>query len=849
MTEKERRRGASRLQRWQRRLMNACGDPETLTTASAYDNAHDDAHGISPASPATRARERRLAVERLRDETPKARVLNSPFRRFEPVKKDYELGAQLTCSGGTGMRYVTHRRTGERCVCRAMPLPEADERSERLVRERVYAEIDILAHSFEPAVPVLREFYIGKSRVYLVMELPAGGGLLEGVLGSGQTYTEAQVKFLFLQMLTGLAFLHKNGITDRDLSLDSFMLAGSDGNMDIRMTDLGMWEGVDGGRRQEMGTFKYYPPSAIRKHVDKVGRSIDMLSLGAVLFTLLSGEVPFYGPKGQAEVHDNILAGRFSMEGAAWAAVTPAAKDLVSKLLVPNHKERLTITEAMEHKWVRGIVCSIQSLAESRQLMADQGVGALLGRSAALACEINRVRFEKLRTMILKCWGVIGKSSEMPQNTVQWGLSVTPPDLASRRRMAAKAAKAGAGRENGKHADDTKGTETKTAEDAEEQAEGEVEDDVEDVSSVEVEDCVGDGVEEVCEVGLAEGWVEVAHPMVCPQPAEEEREEEDDGPAPLMSRPRVCVEFENWEGGHTRQNSDARDMAFSQAVTTALSRQLCQSHKNPQDEGPPRPSPTSVTKSSQMASRAPGHARDIYRGSEPLPDIDAFDIQDAPQAQGAQGFVPGRARDIYRGSEPLPDIDELDIQEAPHVQGAPSTSSAGKDAPQTSLDQKNPPGRGPPRPRPISATKSSQMASQASRHARDIHQGSEPLPGIDEFDSWDGLRAQGAPSGTSAFDLKNSQGSAPPSPRPNFAMKPSQTASRGPGRDGDIYQASEPLPDIYSFDSLDAPRARGTLAPVPSLDKGFTLVRTAPKSMGKGRRRQPGPYRCYSSEA
>eukprot|EP00803_Ostreobium_quekettii_P008439 evm.model.scf_181EXC.9 EVM.evm.TU.scf_181EXC.9 scf_181EXC:46211-49283(-) len=514
MTEKETR--SARLKRWC--LRAPCAAPDTLSMETLC--GHDER-----LCPDCADKARRELVASVQGSTPKARVLNSPFRRFEKVNRDYAWGQELDGAGLTAMRVVTLRRTGQRFACRVMPMPDAEERAHRLLREQVYAEIDLLAHSVEPSVLALREFHIGKSKVYLITELPEGGRLLGAVLRREEdSYTEAKVKVIFMQILAGVAFLHGRGLTHRDLSLDSFVLPRAGSMMDIRIADLGMWEGLYGGKRCSLGTSRYYPPTAIRKHVDKFGRGMDMLSLGVLLYTLLSGEVPFYSPTANGSTYQNLVNGKFSLASGAWGTVTPAAKDLVSKLLVPDNSRRLTARQAMEHPWVCGIVCSLRPLLESRWLLRDQGEAALLMRSCAVACEINRLRNEKARELILRCWWVIGRRSQGPITSAQWSLfGSSTGRLRSHRRHAAKVAKKPRGTKVG---------------------EGDARDARGDATAVKSPVKKGGGPKEGHLVSESDIKLELAR----------------------------VVE----EGGseQMRQDSDARDVAFSHAVTAALERRL-----------------------------------------------------------------------------------------------------------------------------------------------------------------------------------------------------------------------------------------------------------------------------------
>ena len=80
------------------------------------------------------------------------------------------------------------------------------------------------------------------------------------------------------------------------------------------------------------------------------GKEADMWSLGVLLFTLVSGFFPFY-EKSTKAVFDKIKACDWDFKGKTWEKITPECKDLISKLLVHDPKQRLDCQKAINHPW------------------------------------------------------------------------------------------------------------------------------------------------------------------------------------------------------------------------------------------------------------------------------------------------------------------------------------------------------------------------------------------------------------------------------------------------------------------------------------------------------------------
>jgi predicted Ser/Thr protein kinase len=207
----------------------------------------------------------------------------------ELIADRYEL-EKLVGSGGMSNVFRAHDRLLERTVALKI-LHEQYTRDEDYV-ERFRREARAVAQLAHPNIVTVIDRGEQDGRQYIVFEYVDGQNLKE-MTRTGPLDVEYAIR-LVLQVAHALSFAHARGLVHRDVKPQNVLL-NEDGQ--AKVTDFGIARSLDvHGVTQTgtvLGTSDYIAPEQARGQ--KVDPKTDIYSLGAVLYELLTGEVPFSG--------------------------------------------------------------------------------------------------------------------------------------------------------------------------------------------------------------------------------------------------------------------------------------------------------------------------------------------------------------------------------------------------------------------------------------------------------------------------------------------------------------------------------------------------------------------------
>ncbi|XP_063145821.1 inactive serine/threonine-protein kinase PLK5-like [Candoia aspera] len=208
-------------------------------------------------------------------------------------------------------------------------------------RGRVLSEIELHSQLQHRNIVGFHRHFADQENIYMVLEYCSRKSLAH-ILKVRGTLTEPEVRFYLKQMISGLQYLHQQGIIHRDLKLSNIFITKS---MQVKIGDLGLaTQEQQACRRRGVvcGTPNYLAPEVIAKR----GHSFksDIWALGCIMYTVLAGFTPFEITCKQ-ELYERIQEGHYPLPGH----LSLAAHSLIGKLLAPDPSARPSLEEVLQH--------------------------------------------------------------------------------------------------------------------------------------------------------------------------------------------------------------------------------------------------------------------------------------------------------------------------------------------------------------------------------------------------------------------------------------------------------------------------------------------------------------------
>ncbi|KAI5740624.1 hypothetical protein M8J76_005618 [Diaphorina citri] len=275
-------------------------------------------------------------------------VSESEESRVTDMSQLYQISPdEVLGSGQFGIVYGgVHRKSGRGVAIKVIDKLRFPTKQEAQLKN----EVAILQNLCHPGVVNLERMFETPGRIFVVME-KLQGDMLEMILSSEKgRLSERTTKFIITQILVALKHLHSKNIVHCDLKPENVLLSTNSELPQVKLCDFGFARiiGEKSFRRSVVGTPAYLAPEVLRNK--GYNRSLDMWSVGVIVYVSLSGTFPFNEDE---DINEQIQNAAFMYPPRPWRDISSDAIDLINNLLQVKQRKRLSVDKSLAHPWLQ----------------------------------------------------------------------------------------------------------------------------------------------------------------------------------------------------------------------------------------------------------------------------------------------------------------------------------------------------------------------------------------------------------------------------------------------------------------------------------------------------------------
>lgn len=253
------------------------------------------------------------------------------------------------------VRCCKERATGQKFACKSI-LKASIARREDV--DELCSEVQCMlraqAGGAHPHIVQLHEVLEDEEAVHLVMEHCAGGDLFDYIV-KRRRLSEKEAAHIVKQIISALQALHSVGLVHRDLKPENVLLAEPSYGSSlptVKVADFGLCVALRKEQRVMgiAGSPMYMAPEVVRG--DTYNHTVDLWSLGVILYTCLAGAVPFWA-KNTKDMFLVVVKAEPDMNKKGLRCVSADAKALIRRLLDPQASQRISAEGVLSHCWMR----------------------------------------------------------------------------------------------------------------------------------------------------------------------------------------------------------------------------------------------------------------------------------------------------------------------------------------------------------------------------------------------------------------------------------------------------------------------------------------------------------------
>jgi serine/threonine protein kinase len=217
---------------------------------------------------------------------------------------------------------------------------------EQHIFDRFEREVRVLQSLKHPNIVRFEEIVFTDELIYVVMEYCERGELYEFIANFGLLNPRVVLR-IFKEITEAICFIHSRDIVHRDLKPENILL---DSDMRPRLADFGLCHST--AKSQLMQTpcgSPYYACPEILSQTEYDGKAADIWSLGVVLFTMTTGELPWH----------NMNLTQLYLEIQECDVIVPdyleePIRALLAQMLSRNPAARPSAAQVLASRWFAG---------------------------------------------------------------------------------------------------------------------------------------------------------------------------------------------------------------------------------------------------------------------------------------------------------------------------------------------------------------------------------------------------------------------------------------------------------------------------------------------------------------
>ncbi|GAP92171.2 putative CAMK CAMKL CHK1 protein kinase [Rosellinia necatrix] len=232
----------------------------------------------------------------------------------------------------------------------------------RISAKQIAMEVSLHSHIGQHP-NIIEWFATGEDHVWrwIAMEFAEGGDLfdkIEADIGVAQDIAH----LYFLQLISGVSFMHSKGVAHRDLKPENILLSES-GN--LKLADFGLATMFEYKGQKKMSATMCGSPPYIAPEVLACAKAdrrsgevtkyapelVDIWSCGVILFVLLVGNTPWEEPTAQSWEFQEYKKTNGRSSDSLWEKVPSDALSLLRGMISVDPSKRFSFAQIRQHPW------------------------------------------------------------------------------------------------------------------------------------------------------------------------------------------------------------------------------------------------------------------------------------------------------------------------------------------------------------------------------------------------------------------------------------------------------------------------------------------------------------------